>query len=102
MPLESFTLIQDAGEILTAAEVAALLKCSRAKVYQLHAEGALKATHKIFEGAKGWRWTREDVEQYLKTKQLPGSHRHANVSQRQPRERTPRFVPVKLSAHAND
>lgn len=55
-------------EILTALEVAKILKCSKSKVYELRANGDLRARFKIFEGEKGWRWTRQDVADYLDTR----------------------------------
>jgi predicted DNA-binding transcriptional regulator AlpA len=58
-------IMEDPAEVLTAKEVAALLKCSRAQVYRLRLDGSLMPRYKIFKGEKGWRWARPDVAKYL-------------------------------------
>ena len=58
-------------EILTAKEVAARLKISRAEVYHLHHQGKLRASYKLFEDSeRGLRWTEEDIEKYLGSSKL--------------------------------
>ena len=57
-------------EILTAREVSRILKCSVAMVYRLREQGHLHAKFKLFDGGKGFRWTRMDVEAYVAEKML--------------------------------
>ena len=52
-------------DLLTAQDVARMLKCSRAAVYRLHQRGQLIARWKLFDGERGWRWSLPDVEVYL-------------------------------------
>lgn len=72
-------------EILTAREVAKLLKCSMSKVYELNIPGQLPASYKIFDGEKGLRWLLSDVKAYLYEHQLP---------EREPAETNQPFVAV--------
>jgi len=60
------------GEVLTARDVAAILKCSRSKIYALQSRGELRPRFKIFDGEKGWRWHREDVQRFLSDHTMPG------------------------------
>ena len=53
------------GDILTAKDVARLMKISPAMVYRLHSEVKLLARYKVFDGKRGWRWNIHDVEAYL-------------------------------------
>lgn len=53
-------------ELMTAYEVASLLKCSARHVYRLADNRALPPSHKIFDGPRGFRWTRSEVETYLR------------------------------------
>jgi excisionase family DNA binding protein len=55
-------------EILTAKEVASLLKCSVAMVYRLRESGELPESYKLFGGEKGFRWERAEVSRYLESK----------------------------------
>lgn len=55
----------DNDEVLTAREVGALLKISRAAVYLLHKNGKLIPRWKLFDKRRGFRWSRADVEAYL-------------------------------------
>ena len=68
---DSFT-VDAREEILNAQEVARVLKCSRSMVYQLRDRGELQARYKLFEGERGWRWTRGDIQNYLDARTLPG------------------------------
>jgi excisionase family DNA binding protein len=79
--------LQELSGVLTAGDVARILKCSKSKVYQLREEGDLRARFKLFEGEKGWRWTREDVERYLNARMDPYFERFDRIEE---------FVPVKL------
>ncbi len=60
-------------EILSAEEVAGLLKCSLSFVYRLRDGGKLAARYKIGDGQKGWRWKRADVESFITAHEIPGS-----------------------------
>ena len=84
--------VDGSGEILTALEVAKLLKISRAMIYRLRAEGRLPARFKLFEGERGWRWTKTDVDAFLRSTMIP---------ELEPIKRTersiPRFEPVKIA-----
>lgn len=60
------------SEILTAAEVARLLKVSRRTVYALHQRGMLIPSHQLPSATtgtrrsrEGFRWTMDDVESFL-------------------------------------
>ena len=64
-------IVAHIDEILTAKEVSKILKCSVAAVYRLREQGCIPAKFKLFEGRKGFRWTRMDVEAYLAQKMLP-------------------------------
>jgi excisionase family DNA binding protein len=55
------------GDILTARDVAKLLKISRAMVYRLRSQGRCIPSYKLFDGERGWRWSRTDVEAYLRS-----------------------------------
>jgi excisionase family DNA binding protein len=55
------------GDILTAREVARLLRISRAMVYRLRSQGRFIPRYKLFDGERGWRWSRMDVEAYLRS-----------------------------------
>jgi len=57
-------------EILTAAEVAGVLKCSVKTVYKLKQQMQLPARFKFFSGNKGLRWSREDVESYFQRRRI--------------------------------
>jgi hypothetical protein len=54
-----------APELLTAVEVGSMLKCSRSMVYKLQSQGNLLPRYKIFDGEKGWRWSRVDVLAFI-------------------------------------
>lgn len=76
-------------ELLTAIEVARRLKCSRAMIYRLKDEGLLPASHKIFHGERGWRWTVAAVEQFIKSTRMTLPQDEDNLR--------PPFVPVRRS-----
>jgi hypothetical protein len=84
-------------EILTAAEVARLLKVSRRTVYALHQRGLLIPSHQLPSATtgtrrsrEGFRWTMDDVESFL----CRNRYRPSIV----PREETSLgdFIPVEL------
>jgi excisionase family DNA binding protein len=80
--------MNEPDEVLTASEVAHVLKCSKSQIYRLRFDGKLLPRYKLFEGQKGWRWTRADVDAYL------------NRCSSEPRERfdqAPPFLPVRPS-----
>jgi len=78
-----------ADELLTAKEVAGILKCSVSRVYELHTKDkALLPRYKLFGGKKkGWRWSHQDVLGYVSACTLPGF---------EPKETPPPFVHVTL------
>ncbi len=71
-------IVAPIDEILTAKEVSKILKCSVAAVYRLREQGRLPSRFKLFEGRKGFRWTRMDVEAYLAERMLPRFESDAN------------------------
>jgi predicted DNA-binding transcriptional regulator AlpA len=58
-------MLEGKEELLSAKEVALLLKCSPSMIYRLAHEGLLVPRFKIFPSQKGWRWTRGDVQEYV-------------------------------------
>jgi excisionase family DNA binding protein len=77
-------------EVLTAKEVASLLKCSRWTVYKLRDAGKIPAPFFLFDGARGERWLKSDIEQHVL--QL-----RADVSDSAPRP----FVPIPLDMRSS-
>ena len=66
----------DPTELLTAAEIAWLLKCSRSQVYKMLHDGELRTCAvKLFGSSRGWRWRRHEVEAMIERhtigKQIP-------------------------------
>ncbi len=60
------------SEILTANEVAGILKCSVKTVYKLPKSVQLPTRYKLLEGDKGFRWSWDDIDFYMKQKQPRG------------------------------
>ena len=79
------------GDILTVGEVSKLLKVGRATVYRLRSEGILPARFKFFDGERGWRWSREDVEAFIASRTV------ATLIDRIPKP----FIPVSLATVAS-
>lgn len=78
----------DTREILSAKEVAQILKCSVSFVYQQRKRGGLAPRFKFGEGRKGWRWLRGDVDTFIKGHEIPGGLEDISM---------PNFVPVDLT-----
>ena len=55
----------DEFELITAVEVARLLKCSRSQVYKMRSAGLLPRPIQIFPGERGTRWVRRDVVDFV-------------------------------------
>ena len=53
------------AELLTATDVAQLLRCSRSMIYKMHGRGLLPAPLQVFPGVRGARWVRQDIEEYV-------------------------------------
>ena len=77
-------------EILTAKDVARILKISLSMVYRLKAQGFLPATYKLFEGEKGFRWIKATVDQYLSRKMI-SRYEYESLQELQ---QSAKFVPV--------
>jgi predicted DNA-binding transcriptional regulator AlpA len=75
-------------EILSAKEVAKILKCSVSFVYQQRKSGGLAPRFKFGEGRKGWRWSRNDVDAFIKGHEIPGDSEDISM---------PDFIPVDLT-----
>lgn len=78
----------DKDEILTAREVAHILKCSVSFVYRQRNNGGLAPRFKFGEGQKGWRWSRGDVDSFIKGHEIPGGVEDMSM---------PDFIPVDLT-----
>jgi len=85
---------KDASEnkLLTANEVAGILKCSVKTIDKLRLTMELPVRYKIFDGPKGLRWSREDVDAFIEKKEI--IMRRVAEARDIPR----RFIPVE-SAH---
>lgn len=55
-------------ELLTAKEVATTLKISKSEVYELHHQGMLRASFKLFgDSNRGLRWTQYDLDRFVES-----------------------------------
>ena len=72
-------------ELLTANEVARLLKCSRAQIYKLRSLGLPPRPVHIFPGVRGARWIRQDVLNFIR-----------EIRQRTEEPAPRKFVPIRL------
>jgi excisionase family DNA binding protein len=77
-------------ELLTAREVAELLKCSRSQIYALRRRGVLPAPLQLFPGERGTRWLKQDIVEFI----LAVRGRLNETQHSAPRP----FVPLKLAA----
>lgn len=59
------TILTGTVELLTAADVGRLLKCSRSQVYKMRSSGLLPLPLQLFPGSRGVRWLRQDVENFI-------------------------------------
>ena len=74
-------------ELLTAADVGRLLKCSRSQVYKMRKSSILPRPVQVFPGERGARWLRQDVLDFIL--KLQSDSASSNPAQRP-------FVPLKL------
>lgn len=85
------------SEILTAADVAEMLRISRSQVYKMLHSGELRSSAiKLFDSSRGWRWRRRDIEALIDGHTI-GNNTHNGPRKRYSQKAAPLFSPEMIN-----